>query len=74
MALACLASQSCTELGPAHPQLVFIKFYRVGCSSTRLDLRNVVLSNEHKQKIVERCTLRKRSIIGLLVCFSEKLV
>ena len=48
--------------------------YHVGCHSTRLDLGNVVLWNEHKQQIFERCMLRKWSVPGLLVYFSEKLV
>ena len=49
-----------------------IQSYCVVCRSTRLDLSNVVLWNEHKQKISKR--LIKRSVSGLLVYFSEKLV
>ena len=53
----------------AHAIYWVMQSYRVGCRSTRLDLRNVVLWNEHKQRIFERCTLRKWSAPGLLVYF-----
>ena len=58
----------------AHAIFLVMQFYRVGCRSTRLTLRNVVLSNQYKQKIFKRCTLRKWLVPRLLVYFSEKLV
>ena len=46
----------------AHAIYLVMQFYLVGCRSTRLDLRNVVLSNEHKQQIFEMGVLRKWSV------------
>ena len=45
--------------------------YHVECCLARLDLRNVVLWNKHKQKIFEKYTLRKWLIPGLLVYFQK---
>ena len=56
-----------------HAIFLVMQFYHVGCRSTRLDLRNVVLSNEFKQKILKRCTLRKWLVTGLLVIFFRKI-
>ena len=43
----------------AHAIYWELQSYCVGCRSTHLGLRNVVLLNEHKLKIFERGMLRK---------------
>ena len=55
----------------AHAIFLIMQSFHVGCRSTRLDLRNVVLLNQYKQKIFKRCTLRKWLVPRLLVYFSE---
>ena len=60
MTLACLASQSCTELGPAQPQLVpicvkiiFKVYGRVHCSAPKTVTNNV---KNCQQNIPKRLT------------------